>query len=585
MSHPPSAPSAKQIDTDILIVGGTTGGVAAAIACASVGARFVVVESTDWLGGQLTAQGVPPDENTWIEDFGGTRTYQRLREAVRALTLERGAAQRSVEPFGAFNPGGGWVSRCCAEPRLFAELLAKSFDREAWHGKTASPQGSFEILLNFKPISADVAGDSVRAVSFAGNAPHNEDQRLTVTAKFIIDATDLGDVYELAGIEHSIGAEHQSVYNELHGRTDFSASDKKLDWLDQQAVSWCFAVEHRPGETHTIAKPDQYDFWAGYRPAMSPPWVTEPPEAGPEAVPGRLFSWTVPSHSKQGYRTFGMTPWPDEPAKDTLEMWRYRRIVDRSIWPAASAAQHPDVSLINMVQMDYWLTPLLGVSHTVRQRSLQAARELSASWLYWMQTAAPRHDGQGLGYPGLRLRGDELGTADGFAKACYIREPRRLLARTMVTEAHVGTAQRLTEGQATDASNWSATEFGTAHRFADTVGIGHYMIDLHPSCAMRNNVYVPCAPFRIPMGALIPQRMTNVLAGGKAMGVSHITNAAYRMHATEWNVGESAGTLAAWCARYNLQPAAIHESPEHVEAVQRALVGRGVRIAWPWEGS
>ena len=316
---------------------------------------------------------------------------------------------------------------------------------------------------------------------------------------------------------------------------------------------------------------------------MSPPWVTEPPEGGAHAVPGPLFSWTVPSHNTQGFRTFGMVPWPDEPAKDAWEMWRYRRIVDRSIWPETMAASHPDVSLINMVQMDYWLTPLLGVSQAVRERGLLAARELSVSWLYWMQTQAPHHDSKGVGYPGLKLRGDELGTADGFAKACYIREPRRLLARTMVTEAHVGTEQRKAEGHATDASNWSATDFGTAHRFEDTVGIGHYMIDLHPSCAMRNNVYVPCAPFRIPLGALIPQRVTNVIAGGKAIGVTHITNAAYRMHATEWNVGESAGTLAAWCVRHRLLPRAVHESPEQVEHFQRALVARGVRIAWPWE--
>jgi NADPH-dependent 2,4-dienoyl-CoA reductase/sulfur reductase-like enzyme len=60
------------------------GGFAAALAAASMGKRVVVVEETDWLGGQLTSQGVPPDEHPWIEQFGCTRSYRRFREGVRA---------------------------------------------------------------------------------------------------------------------------------------------------------------------------------------------------------------------------------------------------------------------------------------------------------------------------------------------------------------------------------------------------------------------------------------------------------------------------------------------------------------------
>ena len=41
--------------------------------------------------------------------------------------------------------------------------------------------------------------------------------------------------------------------------------------------------------------------------------------------------------------------------------------------------------------------------------------------LYWMQTEAPRPDG-GTGFPGLRLRPDVMGTADGLAQAPYHRE-------------------------------------------------------------------------------------------------------------------------------------------------------------------
>jgi hypothetical protein len=74
-----------------------------------------------------------------------------------------------------------------------------------------------------------------------------------------------------------------------------------------------------------------------------------------------------------------------------------------------------------------------------------------------------------------------------------------------------------------------------------------------------------------------------LLAAGKGIGVTHITNGCYRMHAVEWNIGESAGALAAWCIAHKREAAEIHESAELIEEFQRDLAADGVRIAWPWE--
>ena len=85
----------------MLVAGGGLGGVAAALAAAERGARVVLSEETDWLGGQLTSQAVPPDEHPWIEDFGCTARYRApARGDPRALPRARAADRGRPRPAG-----------------------------------------------------------------------------------------------------------------------------------------------------------------------------------------------------------------------------------------------------------------------------------------------------------------------------------------------------------------------------------------------------------------------------------------------------------------------------------------------------
>ncbi len=77
------ASSPNELHCDVAVIGGGTGGFAAALAALRAGSNVVLTEETDWLGGQLTAQAVPPDEHPWIEQFGCTQSYRRYRESVR----------------------------------------------------------------------------------------------------------------------------------------------------------------------------------------------------------------------------------------------------------------------------------------------------------------------------------------------------------------------------------------------------------------------------------------------------------------------------------------------------------------------
>jgi hypothetical protein len=544
----------RTLETDVCIIGAGCGGFAAALAVARAGRKCVVTEPTDWIGGQLTAQAVPPDENRWIEYEMGvqsaTGSYLHLRDGVRQWYRDRRPLADAARNNPRLNPGNGWVSHLCTEPTILHTLLQE----------TIAPHiasGAVTILLETELTRADVSRDAIRSVDVVSK----DGTTTTIRAKYFLDASEFGDLLPLAGAEFRIGAEGVNDHGELH------ANPKGNDPNDQQAVSYCFAIEHRPGENHTISRPANYDFWRDYVPPLDTGW------------PGKLLSWTVVGGERHEPREFAFKPWPQEPDANELEMWRYRRIVDRSIYKPDAKDAPPDVALINMVQMDYFLRPLLQAATSERVKIIEEARQLSLCFLYWMQTEAPRYDGKGVGFPGLKLRGDELGTANGFAKHVYVREARRLEAVTVVHEGMVGTDQRRREGR----PDQNASPYGMAECFHDSVGVGHYRLDLHPSTAMRNSVYAQSAPFRIPLGALIPKRMANLLAAGKCLGVTHVVNGGYRLHPIEWNIGEAAGAVAAYAIEKNTTPRGVRESIPLLREFQARLVKQEFALAWPWE--
>jgi FAD dependent oxidoreductase len=81
-----------------------------------------------------------------------------------------------------------------------------------------------------------------------------------------------------------------------------------------------------------------------------------------------------------------------------------------------------------------------------------------------------------------------------------------------------------------------------AQPFVDSVGVGcWHSIDLHPSTGGDNYLDLDTHPFLIPVGALLPIRVENVLPACKNLGVTPFTNGCYREHAVEWSIGEIAG--------------------------------------------
>lgn len=571
----------SDLKCDILIVGGGCGGVAAALAACSLNRSVILTDEFPWLGGQLTSQMVPPDENAWIETHGCTKRYEFFREKVRnkyrqVLPLNTNAFANSF-----LNPGGGWVSRLCFEPRIGWQILLDML-------QSSISCGHLRLIERSIPIAADIDGDTIRSVTFR----NVETQAIhVVEAKFILDASELGDVLPLGKVEHVTGAESQAETGELHALSG-PANPKMM-----QGITWCAALAHDPGSHRVIDRPADYAKWRELKPTN---WPT------------KLFDFDIINPVTGDTRNlplFGKNP------SDTYNLFSYRQIRNPSIfqdgseididdddveeegeigagimeplrlfglewetespeaflygstltWPLQLKRPDP-VTCVNWPQNDYYLKPIIGVPDYEKQLALAEARAQTMSLVYWLQTEAPRHDG-GTGYPGLYLCPEIAGTDDGLAQAPYIRESRRIKSHFTITEAMVS-----------PVANPGADR---ARAMPRSVGIGHYRMDLHPCTDGGPTIDLDALPFQIPLGAMIPVRVTNLIAAGKNIGTTHITNGCYRLHPVEWNIGESAALLAVFCLHKNVVPAQLLPSDELFEEFERLLHRQSITTTWP----
>lgn len=526
----------KELTADLVIIGGGVGGCAAALAAARNGLRVILTEETDWIGGQLTSQAVPPDENPWIETFGGTRSYLEFRTRVRDYYRRNFPLTAEARTKWNLNPGGGGVSRLCHEPRVALAVLHEMLAPFVAGRKV-------EILLRHKAISATANGDKVAAVQVRSLESGHD---YVLRAPFFVDATEMGDLLPLTKTEYVTGAEAQSETGEPHAA-------RTAQPQNMQAYTICFPLEYVGGEDHTIEKPREWEFWRDYTPQLTPPWT------------GKLLSLVYTHPVTLEPRNIGF-----DPVKRT-GLFHYRQIVDRNHFIAGT--HRGDVTLVNWPQNDYLLGNPFECPPEEAARHLERAKQLSLSLVYWLQTEAPRPDG-GAGWKGLRLRPDIVGTEDGLAKYPYIRESRRIRAEFTIREEHVGTDARM-------KALGKPKEEVTAERFADSVGIGCYRIDLHPSTGGDNYIDVSSLPFQIPLGALLPRRVENLLPACKNLGTTHITNGCYRLHPVEWNIGESAGALAAFCAAKKKAPREVRNTGAVLREFQNLLTQDGVPLNWP----
>jgi hypothetical protein len=506
----------QEISCDALVAGAGMGGIAASLVLAGRGHSVCLTEETDWVGGQATAGGVSAlDENRFIEFAGGTRSYMQFRAAVRDWYRRNRDLTPAATLWENLNPGSCYVSPLCFEPKAGVEVLEQMLRRP-----------KLTIFLRTAVFAVERRGATIESA-----LAWQFDRRTVIRfrPRFVLDATEMGDLLPLAKVPYVAGAEAKSDTGEPDAATTPNSACV-------QSFTYPFAVERDTGPAPATAKPPDYD----------------------AIVKRQQFSLRVYYPEEYGwkgwvqYRMFG----DDPPVPNNMSpgpFFPWRRLL--AALNFASGVAH-DVALINWPRQDYAAESPLDRAPADLARILQRAKQTSQVFFYWLQHDVPR-DGGGRGYPELKLRADVMDTADGLSKYPYMRESRRIVARARIIEQDI-----LDEYQTGPRARW----------FADSVGTGFYMVDIHPCGANeRGRMRMP-KPFQIPLAALVPRERVNLLPGGKNLGVTHLTNGAFRLHPVEWNTGEASGMVAAlWLEQGGLPEAG---------SVQKELARAGVPMVW-----
>lgn len=216
-----SVAQVKKMQTDVLVVGGSTGGTAAGIQSARSGAKTIIVEQTQWLGGMLTAAGVSCTDGNHALRSG---IWEEFRQAL-------------YKHYQTNNLFAGWVSETCFEPHVGDSIF------KAW----AAKEKNLQVVYGWYFDRTLQKGNKVIGAGFV----NTRGEKLEVTATVTVDATDLGDVYAAAGVPFDLGTEDSTQSGE-------KIAPGKSEVI--QDLTWAATLkDFGKGADKTIPAPPGYD--------------------------------------------------------------------------------------------------------------------------------------------------------------------------------------------------------------------------------------------------------------------------------------------------------------------------------------
>ena len=518
LAQPPTIDRTEECE--LLVAGGGLSGVAASYEALLAGKTVCMTEITDWVGGQISAQGTSALDE---------RTTQRAKLFFPRGYLE--LRQRIEDYYGELNPGDCWVSESCFLPKdanklmwqqleaaekkgggelkWFPSTVIKDVEIETVTGEGTGKQITSAVAiqhtatneylpLNTLPLSSTIED----AYSYQDSNKFSKEVIRFVPAStseaaadwYVIEATETGEIVGLADVPYRLGIDPLSLYEP-------SSSSLDGDPYCTQGFTYTFAMEateepqqheeptfydrHKNYYSYELERLADFNLVFTYRRIWSP-------EKGElEKFRGIEFTAPTPGDISMQNWTWGNDYRPGT-AKDNLVYTRQQ------------------LARTGQLEPNGWMGGL-------RTATLDRGEDHALGYFHWLvegTTDSQLGDGVKKPHPNYRLLkglNSPMGTAHGLSKYPYIREGRRIIGRPYpgyrdgftineidISRADyrdeyytehlgpIGYRQLWTKLDAVDPianKNKNIDEIKQRSRstiYPDSVGVGHYAIDFHP---------------------------------------------------------------------------------------------------------
>ncbi len=424
------AQTTRSLETDLLIVGATESGWAAAIQAARMGVESItIVHDGAWIGGQFTEQALAcVDENKGVGKVGWGVDWHPMKRSFHRSGLFRELMDR-IETFNAEKYGSPMPGRPYHGPSTFRPVEAEAIFRQML--QPYIDRGQVQLFLDRYPIGADVdrSGARPRLVGLTFARLKSETADLKVCAGLTIDASDWGDAIQLSGAAFECGPDPKSRYDEPSAPEQLSDCPPN----EMNPITWAMVVEQADADV-PINRPPRFDDRHFARTS----------KISLEAM--RDLEWDRP------VRLSSITHWPNvgEESPRQLSVYTVRRIVD-----GAASKEGRTIILLNYMNgQDYPLERLpkhvvdaleatdagasrqniVRMTRSQRQIIFDDAKRHSLGLLSHLQHFVhDRAKDTANSFRAFRLS-DEFGTPDRLPPKPYIRESLRLKAMYMMRE-------------------------------------------------------------------------------------------------------------------------------------------------------
>jgi hypothetical protein len=570
----------RAMECDLLIAGGNEAGVAAAVQAARLGVRrIVLVKDIQWLGGQFSAEAVGAIDEWTI--------YRRRRvnfpRSGLFLEVIRRIREYNGRTYGVTAPGNAFTATDTIEPAAAARIFAELLDPYTEKGS-----GQVRVVWPYQPVRVKLQGKRVAGVIFEKTTSASD--RLDVSARLTIDATDWGDVIRLSGARHGAGPDLKSRFGEENAPEALTGIERN----EMNPITYCLVVRET-GRDATIPRPPGYDErnYVGSIPQTREAFL----QLG---WPRGVWRGSMP--------IFVNTNYPEGMYSGFASIYTHRRLVDRhhNNLPAGTEKvllNYPTqdyplydfpttvVDALEATEKDASRKNIVDMSPQQRRIVFEDAKQFSLGFLYFLQTTTR----QPFAYMELT---DEFGTPDRLPWKPYIREGLRLEALYMLREQDIKARENVQGG---NEEKYGDLRWARA-MVPDNVFGFQFNIDFHPTrrvflrddpsgpwmCAQTENrnwgTHTDRAGF--PYRSLVPIEIDGLLGASKNLGVSSIASSAIRLHGQMMMTGQAAAAAAHLCLQKGIQPRELARAGLLLRSLQKRLAagavgGAGV-LLWPY---